>query len=161
MSKITWIDDHGCQHEVSAPYAAELLCQLFNEWPGGLDEINASLAWHKKRIAELEAAAPGAPQQEASGDEPIASAYRGGTPQFGYATAITKLPGAERLPLGTTLLYARAAATEPAGGVTDDAPTSPIAAIELVVEKWEGNGRVNADAAMGRIADLIRESNHG
>lgn len=69
MNKISWIDDHGCQHEVSTPYAAELLCQLFNEWPGGLDEINASSAWHKKRIAELEAAAPGAPQQEASGDE--------------------------------------------------------------------------------------------
>lgn len=40
----------------------------------------------------------------------------------------------------------------------DPSDISPVGAIEVVVEEWEGNGRANADAAMDRIADLVREA---
>lgn len=45
-------------------------------------------------------------------EEPIAEAYRNGLPQFGYATVITKLPGADKLPVGRFTLYARPASDD-------------------------------------------------
>lgn len=51
--KVEWIDDHGGRHAVTIPYAAELLKQLFDEWPDGVNEIEAALRWRDREIARL------------------------------------------------------------------------------------------------------------
>lgn len=50
---VEWIDDQGSRHTVTIPYAAELLKQLFDEWPDGVNEIEAALQWRDREIACL------------------------------------------------------------------------------------------------------------
>ena len=48
-----WVDGQGGRHAVTIPYAAELLKQLFDEWPDGVNEIEAALRWRDREIARL------------------------------------------------------------------------------------------------------------
>lgn len=52
-SKVEWVDGQGGRHAVTIPYAAELLKQLFDEWPDGVNEIEAALRWRDREIARL------------------------------------------------------------------------------------------------------------
>lgn len=70
-------------------------------------------ATRESLIAALASSPSSAPAE--SGWLPVAVAKRGGTQQFGYATIITKLRGANTLPLGETILYAAPQAVQ-AGG---------------------------------------------
>lgn len=51
--KVEWVDGQGGRHAVTIPYAAELLKQLFDEWPDGVNEIEAALRWRDREIARL------------------------------------------------------------------------------------------------------------
>lgn len=45
---ITWVDDMGCTHTMSAEKAASELKALFDAWPDGLNEIEAAIeGWRR------------------------------------------------------------------------------------------------------------------
>lgn len=50
--KVEFTDQWGCQHSMSPAAAAEAIREVYDEWPGGLDEIESSQTqW--KRIASI------------------------------------------------------------------------------------------------------------
>lgn len=51
--RVLWSDDQGATHSVSVPYAAELLKQMFDEWPDGMNEIESAMKWRDQEIERL------------------------------------------------------------------------------------------------------------
>ena len=54
-AEIAWTDEEGSHHSMSVATATDLLAELFGEWPGGLEEIEASLNGWRRRAQQLEA----------------------------------------------------------------------------------------------------------
>lgn len=52
---IEWVDEFGATHRMPAAAATDLLRRLFDEWPDGLDEIEASVRSWRERAQRFEA----------------------------------------------------------------------------------------------------------
>lgn len=53
---IKWVDQWGCTNTMTQECATKVLEELYNEWPCGLFEIEASIAGHKRIIDRMEKA---------------------------------------------------------------------------------------------------------
>lgn len=54
-SKLSWIDRDGCRHEWAHDAAIKCLGEFFEEWPGGLEEVDASMKSFQQRDGEFTA----------------------------------------------------------------------------------------------------------
>lgn len=50
MQRIEWIDQWDCKESISIEGAAEIVKEFFDEWPGGLDEIESSIRSLRERF---------------------------------------------------------------------------------------------------------------
>lgn len=50
---LQWEDCWGCQNTMTHKGATDFLREFFNEWPGGLEEIEAVIAMWKRHVNEL------------------------------------------------------------------------------------------------------------
>lgn len=51
-NSLHFTDDWGCSHKLSKTYAEEFLCKFFNEWPGGMEEIESCINYWQKQSRE-------------------------------------------------------------------------------------------------------------